>query len=113
MAMAYKNVLGKWCFTIGRQDQKGRVFPANPELDNSRDLDSGLRCFSSLFFFFSLIMSCSGLGMMEPRMVKENRMKPKEVKNWGKRKRTVFFKRLKFLEMCFKDSILQWVWHCP
>lgn len=51
--------------------------------------------------------------MMEPRMVKENRMKPKEVKNWGKRKKTVFFKRLKFLETCFKESIFQWVWHCP
>ena len=28
--------------------------------------------------------------MMEPRMVKENRMKPKEVKNWGKRKKDCF-----------------------
>ena len=42
MAMDYKNVSGKWRFLIGRQDQKGRAFPANPELDNSRDLDSGL-----------------------------------------------------------------------
>ena len=42
MAMDYKNVWGKWHFMIGRQDQKGRAFPANPELDNSRDLDSGL-----------------------------------------------------------------------
>lgn len=38
MTIDYKNVLGKWRFMIGGRDQKGRVFPAPPELDNSKDL---------------------------------------------------------------------------
>lgn len=71
MAIDYKNVLGKWRFMIGGRDPKGRVFPANPELDNSRDLDSVL-C------FFSLI----GLVQAPVRTILEwpKRMKPKEVK---------------------------------
>lgn len=60
MTIDYKNVLGKWRFMIGGRDQKGRVFPANPELDNSRDLDSG-------FCFFRLDRPCSGPAENNPR----------------------------------------------
>lgn len=60
MTIDYKNVLGKWRFMIGGRDQKGRVFPANPELDNSRDLDSG-------FCFFRFDRPCSGPAENNPR----------------------------------------------
>lgn len=56
MMTYYKNVLGKWCFMITGQDQKGWAFSANPELDNSRDLDSGL----CILFYFCLGKPCSG-----------------------------------------------------
>lgn len=71
MMTYHKNVLGKWRFMMGggggRQDPKGRAFPANPELDKT-DLESELCVVFFFFFNFGWFCFVQALEMVDPGM---------------------------------------------